>query len=186
MSELIKKLAPTGIVAAVAAWCCWPHLPGRETDLGLQAPDTLPKIAASLLSPEFESASGRNPFRPVAEHEDEYAAGAEPVVSTVTRQQETSGSPKEKPGSPREKPGSPKEEPSPEQDPLEIVKSLPLQATFVHGDRRMALIDGQFCEEGSTLAVADSARSPCIVARISAHRVLVLYRGRTVELGYQD
>ena len=72
------------------------------------------------------------------------------------------------------------------QEPVDILKSLALDATFLHGDRRLALINGRVCAQGESLAISDAAAWPCVVAGISADKVLIEHQGRTVELKYRD
>ena len=63
---------------------------------------------------------------------------------------------------------------------------LTLSATYIQGERRFAVIDGQVYEQGEPLVVSDPLQAPCIVAEIRADRVLIRQRDRTVELTYGE
>jgi hypothetical protein len=65
-----------------------------------------------------------------------------------------------------------------------ILAGLALGAIYIQGDRRVALINDRVYAQGERLAISASAAEPCIVSQISADRVLLLYRGQTVELEY--
>jgi hypothetical protein len=165
MPPLVNRLAPTVIVAAFVAWCVWPYLSGEGSGGLVQEPGEVPKIAGSLLEPTMEPAGDRNPFR---------AADAdEPDPSeTVTTEQEESA--------------AVEAAPVPQVRPGDLLEQLALDATFIHGGRRLALINGQVCEQGDVLAVSGLTSEPCTVQRIAAHKVLIEFRGETLELEYRD
>ncbi|MFH1924471.1 MAG: hypothetical protein ABIP48_31860, partial [Planctomycetota bacterium] len=144
MAALIGKLAPAAIVAAVVAWCCWPYLNPVKPLAGGQGSDDLPSVADLLLQPAIVSASGRDPFQPL--HVPEPTTARVDLVSI-------------------EEPTTP--DPLPE-EPVDILGSLRLDATFIHGDRRLALINGRICARGESLPVLGAAVDPCTIARISA------------------
>lgn len=170
MSELISKFAPTAVVAAVVTWCCWPYLSGPAAGPQLAESEVLPEIAPSLLSPTIEPPPERDPFR-AGEVEGRAADADKPAQ--VRR-------PAPEPPAPVEK------ELPPQRDPLEIVSSLPLQATYVQGGRRLALISGQVYAEGQPLALSEPVTEPCIVARILPHTVRIRHQGRVAEIKYRD
>jgi len=168
MSQAIGKLAPTAIVAAVVAWCCWPYLREPTSGAGVEEDGNLPQIARSLLSPAIKPASSRDPFQPL---------DTKKTVSTRSQQPTA--------------PGTTQEVPTPKEDTTDILNSLALDATYIQGNRRVALINGRVCVQGEPLAISDSAplsqvAEPWIVTQISAHKVLIQRRGRTVELRYRD
>ena len=59
-----------------------------------------------------------------------------------------------------------------------------LNATYIHGDRRLALINGQVYAEGEALKGQNSSSSPLTVARICPDKVLLRRDGVTLELKY--
>ena len=163
MSTTIGKLAPIAIVAAVVAWCCYPYLDKPASEASLQQEGNLPRIIRSLLSPIIEPASDRDPFKPREERNTDSTQSEQPATAATA-----------------ETPSLSKE------DILEILSNLVLDATFIQGNRRMALINGRVCEQGEPLAISGSITEPCIVTQISAHSVLIQYGDRTVELKYRN
>lgn len=166
MSRPISKLAPAAVVLVVAAWCCWPYLEGPKAVTGVEQQPDLPRITRSQLSPEVQPASERDPFRPVAAEKADSPQGEESPPSSPLPVQEKAA--------------------EQQKDITEILSGLVLGATYVQGDRRVALINGRVYQEGERLAIATPLAEPCVVAGISADRVLLLHRGRTVELIYPD
>ncbi len=162
MSGTFGRIVPTAIVLVVVAWCCWPYLEGARLAGGVQPGDKLPRITASLLSPDVKPAPERNPFQPFQTKK------ADPPES-------------ENP----EEPPPDQEETIAEEDNVDIFSGLVLGAIFIQGDRRMALINGQICRQGGPLVISASTTEPCIVAEISSDKVLLLYRGQTVVLRYE-
>ena len=167
MSPAVGRLAPTAVVTAFVAWCVWPYLSGSESEGLVPEPGAVPKISASLLDPTLEAAGGRDPFRPArADQPDTVAAEAVPADFAP--------------------PTSEKEDAAPKLQPAEVLEKLTLDATFIHGGRRLALINGQVCEEGVALAISGLTAEPCIVAKIAVHKVLLQFGGETLELPYRD
>lgn len=161
MSGTLGKMAPAAIVFVLVGWCCWPYLEGPRPAAEVQQGGNRPRIPGSLLSPTIDPAPDRNPFRPPR------AEKAAPPES-------------EEPTPP---PPGQQEAPA-EEDGTDIFSRLVLDAIYIQGDRRVALINGQVCEQGEPLAISASTTEPCIVAEISADKVLLLHRGKTVELKY--
>jgi len=163
MSATIGKLVPTAAVATVAIWCCWPYFGETVSRVGMQQADSLPQIAQSLLSSVIEPTSDRNPFKPWEALNTDSTPNEQPTAANTAQNAQ-----------------------SPEEDAFDILNSLMLDATFIQGSRRMALINGRVCEQGEPLAISGSIAEPCIVSRISAHSVLIQYGDRTVELTYRS
>jgi hypothetical protein len=172
MSATLSKMAPTAIVFTLVVWCCWPYLEGpRQETEGQQA--DLPRIGSSLLSPTVEPAPDRNPFQPLHANQPDPPVSEKPVAR------------------PPEQPPAPAK-----QDSTDIFQGLVLRAIYIQGDRRVALINDRVYAQGESLVIsADSqghgtrpadgrVTDPCVVANISADKVLLLCRGRTVELKY--
>ena len=59
-----------------------------------------------------------------------------------------------------------------------------MNATYIHGDRRLALINGQVYAEGEALKGQNSSSSTLRVARICPDKVLLRGDGVTLELKY--
>ncbi len=162
MSGTFGRIVPTAIVLVLVAWCCWPYLEGERPATGVQPGDNSPRITASLLSPDVKPAPERNPFQPFHASKADSPEGKEPRAPL---------------------PGQ--EEAIAEKDDTDIFSGLVLGAIYIQGDRRMALINGQVCRQGEPLEISASTTEPCIVAEISSDKVLLLYRGQTVELRYE-
>jgi hypothetical protein len=84
-------------------------------------------------------------------------------------------------------------EPSPDDSKAEshseFVKSLTLDATFLQGKTRMAIISGRIYHQGQHLVIrgeSGKADSPLVVQSVQAHSVTLGTRGKTYELGYPD
>lgn len=165
MFPLVGRLAPTAIVAAFVAWCVWPYLSGAGSrGLGQEAGE-VPRIASSLLKPTMEPAGDRDPFRSAD------ADQPDPSETATTEEEESAAV---------------EAAPVPEVQPGDVLEQLTLDATFIHGGRRLALINGQVCQQGDALAISGLTTEPCLVARIAAHKVLIKFRDETLELEYRD
>jgi hypothetical protein len=68
-----------------------------------------------------------------------------------------------------------------------IVKALTLDATFLQGQTRIAIISGRIYHQGQNLVIrGDTGKSysPLFVQSVHAHSVTLGARGNTYELGY--
>ena len=164
MPPFVNRLAPTVIVAAFVAWCVWPYLSGEGSGGLVQEPGEVPQIAGSLLQPTMEPAGDRNPFR------SRKADEPDPSEPVTTEEEESAAV---------------EAAPVPQVQPGDVLEQLALDATFIHGGRRLALINGQVCEQGDVLAVSGVTTEPCTIKRIEVHKVLIEFRGRTLELKYR-
>ena len=84
-------------------------------------------------------------------------------------------------------------EPSPDDSKAEshseFVKSLTLDATFLQGKTRIAIISGRIYHQGQHLVIrgeSGTANSPLFVQSVQPHGVTLAARGKTYELGYPD
>jgi hypothetical protein len=69
-------------------------------------------------------------------------------------------------------------------DPSALSHTLTLQATYLHPDERLAVIDHRIYAEGDRVAVAGAAGEPCTLKRVQRDQVVLHYRGQTVVLAY--
>lgn len=162
MSGTLGKMAPAAIVFVLVGWCCWPYLEAPRVATEVPQGVKTPRISGSQLSPAVEPASGRDPFRPLRAEKADPPESKEPAPPPPPAQGEA---------------------PAKEQS-TDIFRGLVLDAIYIQGDRRVALINGQVCEQGEPLPISASTTEPCIVAEISADKVLLLHREQTVELKY--
>jgi hypothetical protein len=163
MSRTIGKMAPTATVIALVAWCCWSHLEGPGPVAGIQRGSDLPRITSALLSPAIEPAPDRDPFRPLVADKVVASQATVPVPPALNQNGATAQGGR-----------------------ADVLSNLVLGGTYIQGDRRLALINDQVYEQGEPLAISASITEPCIVTQISAEKVLILHRGRTMELKYPD
>jgi len=70
-----------------------------------------------------------------------------------------------------------------------IVSDLTLDATFLQGQTRIAIISGHIYHQGQRLIVqgeTGNSHAPLIIQSVMAHLVTLSARGMTFELGYPD
>jgi hypothetical protein len=154
MSGRLKKIAPTAIVAAVLGYLCWPYFTDPEAAAGQKKESTLPVLTAALLSPPPEPAPDRDPF-----------SQGKNWSAAVTAK----------------KPKATVKKPPPVENTL---TGQALNATYIHGERRLALISGQVYAEGEPLKGQNSSSSLLTVARICPDKVILRRGGETLELRY--
>lgn len=210
MSAPIKEFAPTTIIAVVVAWCCWSYLDEPRGGARAKQDDKPPKTVDSPLSAVIEPVCERDPFQPVdatkmasekPEGQTSFSSRSDALSASSRQENESFFSAIEsalfqKPGlllrpilgefmssmdgeAPLASCGGPA-------DTTDTLQSLVLEGTYIHGDHRIALINGRVYQQGKRLAISDSTTEPCSVKEISAHKVLILHRGQTVELTYRN
>ena len=155
MNPTIIKIAPTMVVLAVMGYCCWPE-PGVP---GGASKDKTREISQSSLKPKAAPTPNRDPFE---------------------------GSTKKAP-TPKEsaKSTTPVVKPAPTEDMIKQVASLTLKATFLSGERRLALINDRFYAEGESL-MATTSKTAYLITAVDAQRVVLEHQGHRVELKYLD
>ena len=173
MSGMFGKLAPIATVFGLTVWCCWPYLEGAPEGTGLQQGGDLPRISGALLSPTVQPAPERNPFQPPLVSKATPPETEEPSAQSAVGTQSSVGTPAPE-----------QQEAVVEEESPDIFSGLVLGAIYIQGNRRVALINGQVCEQGDRLAISASSADPCIVTEISADKVLLSHGGQTVELKY--
>jgi hypothetical protein len=176
MSRTLGRMAPTAIVFALAVWCCWPYLDELRSSLEVEQGGDLPRITSSLLSPTVEPVPKRDPFQPPP------AIRADPPGSKKPEIKKLAASSPHPQAGPRQAGAS--DQANAQRPGTDVVKTLVLEAIYIQGDRRVALINDRVYAQGEPLAISDPAAEPYIVAQISPDKVLLLHRGQTVELPY--
>lgn len=162
MSVQLGKVTPIGLLVGVVAYCCWPYLAAPAAGAADGA-GKLPEVTAAMLTPVPAPAAKRDPFRP-----------ADGAGMAVTARQPA----------PTMTPVAKRADPVPDKAPPR--SRLRLNATYLHGGRRLALIDGSVYAEGETLKPASPAAVPLVVERIEAHQVVLRGLGQPLELRYAD
>jgi len=165
MSGTLGRMAPTAVTLLLIASCCWPQLELRRPGTRVRSTAELPRISSTLLAPPVEPAPDRDPFQPLHVRQDP-PSQPENQATEVPPDQDTAVAATDTDGT---------------DDPLE---NLVLNAVCIRGDRRVALINGQVCQQGKALPRPDSQKEPCIVAEVLADKVRLVHRGQTVELEY--
>jgi len=158
-------MAPTLVVLAVVGYCCWTD--GEEPTPGAKAKATAgkPTLTPAMLSPAAAPVPERDPFHAQSGAPPEDQSGKKvPTAAPVASGPSTAAIP----------------------DLNRLVKGLVLQATFVRGNRRVALIDGNLYAEGDAVRPSKALATPFMVAQVLPHKVVLRQAAQTVELKYPD
>lgn len=179
MSSTFGKLAPTAIVGAMIVWCCWGYLEPGPGGMVARGPE-LPRIAPELYAPPDEPVSPRDPFRPVL--------AKKPVPAEKPKGTQKKAQPKP---DPRQLAKSGEESPIPSVvavhvSPRDILGRFTLEATYIRGDRRVAIINGQVFRQGQTMPISRVSKDLCTITEIGRYKVVLRHRGRNMELTYQN
>lgn len=184
MAVSIGKFAPTAIVFAAVGYCCWPYLEEKRTHPAAQDAKKLPEIGRAQLSPTIVPATDRDPFgltlppKLVNDANDKTKAGTGSIESPVKAKSE-----------PADKAADPAAPAQAEAVPQPVVVKidtsvLTLNATFLGGARRVAMINSKEYAEGDVLDQTDLQPKPPTITKIFQHRVLLERQGQTAELFY--
>jgi hypothetical protein len=160
MSARLKRHAPVLIVLAILGYLCWPYL-GSATDAHANQANKGPEIAAASLSPHVETAFNRDPFKGPGAH----LVHAPPVTNHAL-------------GKPASKPALSSTEST------DLLNGLALNATFLRGSHRSALINGALYAEGDQVKLAAATPAPVKIARVLPDKVLLQCADQTLELTY--
>jgi hypothetical protein len=166
MRTIVLRLAPSAIIAAALAWCCWPYLDPGPPTLDPQGSASVPVIELNQPQQEQQPDCERDPFRPLR--------ALVQMVETVASP--TGDIPKNEPAA----------EASPPVDPAETIERLTLNATLIRGARRRAIIDGRSYEEGDRLSASERMTDPFLIEHIAAHQVMIGHHGKRYALRYRD
>lgn len=204
MAVSIGKMAPTAIFVAAVGYFCWPYLSPTDANAILDEAGQPVDINVALLAPKITAAPGRDPFgikvEVPPESEDQKAELEEnPEEKSDDKSEESTSATKMVEVTPTEPNGQPDKPANPDhtppavaeapiaavQEPLDLsLTGLALNATFLRGSRRSAMINSQFYSEGETLEPSGPNVLPFVVAKIFQHHVLLECQGQTVELTY--
>jgi hypothetical protein len=157
MSGRIAKIAPTAIVLAVMGYLCWPYFNEAPDAPDETKENKLPVIATALLSPPPEPAPDRDPFKQPGQTKSAAPVAPKPKTPATARSLA---------------------------DAVNTMNGQVLNATYIHGERRLALISNRIYAEGEELKSQSSTASPLTVARIYPDKVLLRRDGVTLELKY--
>ncbi len=173
MNVSAGTIVPPALVLAVAGWSSWTIFGAAASPPAAAKPKAAESVAA-LLSPEFGTPAERDPFALPGEREP--AARAAPAVAVrPTESPEAKGrrfldlvnkklaarlaatrAAEAKRAAARER-----------------LAQLPLSATSVHADRRVAMIGGRAYVEGETIDGTEPSIGPVVLAQIRPREVTV-------------
>lgn len=163
MNVILKKMAPTLVVLAVAGYCCWSDEETGSPAKGKENGGNKPALTAALLTPQAAPPPGRDPFyTALSETADDKAKKPAPPLPRPKRELPTSV----------------------HDDLLKLTSGLVLRATFIHGDRRVALINDRFYAEGDALPCSKTIA--VTIARIAPNKVIIRHAGQNAELKYSN
>jgi hypothetical protein len=193
------KLVPTAALIAIIGYLSMPYFDAPPAN---PAPSKRLKLAADDLRPAAPPATERDPFGGSVRFEMG-EANHEESGRTTKGNQATAG----KPGQASPGPGGSSagktaaieaktgrtDVADPTKRATTEVKTadrtanteLVLNATLLHGQKRHAFINGRSYKPGESLDPSDSP-TPCIVAEIHHHYVVLERDGRRVDLNYSD
>jgi hypothetical protein len=66
------------------------------------------------------------------------------------------------------------------------LSGLTLNATFLRGSRRLAMINSQLYAQGEPLAQGDGSAARYVVSEVHPHKVMLERQGQILELNYAD
>lgn len=197
MTALLAKFAPCAIVLAAVTYCCWPYL----EDAGQKKADAdkkLPEIAASALAPKIQPAPGRDPFGmtlnpdvfKVIETKD---AKKDPKLAVAAGQPNkgTTGPADKSKVDPRGNSAAQDLDPEIQkkitENELKTARNgLMLNATFLRGNRHVAILNGERFSEGDTLERVNSNLRLIKIAAIQPRKVVLEKQGQTIDVDYPD
>jgi len=167
-TAVLLKRTPTLIVIAFLAYACYsihaslPDSSAARSNIA-NGPDMTVKGAVRASATEAQSRAGatlRDPFRVSAKTAD--AAKSHAAESADDADAESLA---------------------------RIVGGLALDATFLQGKTRIAIIDGHMYHQGERLinrGETGKTHSPLIIQSVTAHLVTLSAHGKTFDLGYPD
>ena len=154
MKALQSKMVHMAAVAGLVGYCYWCE---QDATKAPAANTTRHSSLKELLSPAIEPAQDRDPFRELA---PQIAAGETDAAKAGKKEAEREAA---------ELKGA--------------TNELALAGTFIHGKRRLALINGNFYSEGESLQPMRGA-GQYVVAEITSDKVLLDRLGQTLVLQY--
>jgi hypothetical protein len=192
MSLPVKKHAPTATVAAVVAWCCWPYLAQPAGEHADGKGQELPTIADELLRPVLEPPCQRDPFQAQDESAlifhandaaDPSAGGLRDGGTLAEPGDGTEASIVGEASGPTPLVGEQGAEPD---RSARAPPGLVLDATYVQGTRRFAVVNGQVYQQGQEVPIPGSGAGRYVIGEILPGKVLLWGGRQTLELAYRS
>jgi hypothetical protein len=152
------KVAPSLVVLAFAGYCAWPSLSEMTAEAPPPAAVKVPELSPALFAPSLPARPAKNPW-----------GGLDEAALAATKASRKAAKPST--------PGTAKQG-------ADSLNGLRLEATCILGNQRMALINGQLYAPQKTASAGNSS-TPFRVISVSANKVLLECKGKTVELTYE-
>ena len=160
MKPWLGKVTPIALLLGMVGYCCWPYLAGLGIGTAAEGRGKLPEVTAAMLRPALGAPAARDPFAlPQAARA---AVTAKPLAGPAVKAADTGA------------------------DTAKLLGRLALHATYIHGQRRVAVINGEVYAEGEPLRADGATAAPFVVGSICPHKVLLRHLDETVELCYSD
>ncbi|HLA83985.1 MAG TPA: hypothetical protein VJL29_04250 [Thermoguttaceae bacterium] len=156
MAELMQRMGPMTVVAAIFVWCCWPYLTGSATSAGSSGIANIAALPKSLLSPVIKASTAHDPFQCIKSAALDAAVESELAKAAGQAADEADADAKGTDAAGTNQPSS-----------------LVLTGIYVRGDRGIAVIDGRLYQPGERLAAPDTAGKVWTVERVLLDRVVL-------------
>jgi hypothetical protein len=171
MAISAATLAPRVVVTAVVSYCIWPSLSVMLSPPTPPPPVKQPELAESLLSPKMLTPPSRNVF---------FTKAAEEAVVKEMR----TAAAKAKAAGKGQK-GS-EADSTPDKPPVNPLLGLKLEATYIAGNSRLALINGHVYAVRDNLPSVANAKSKVTIVDVRPEEVLLAFEGKSFVLTYTD
>ena len=160
MEKQTKRFAPLCVVFGFVSWCWWQSVEKPEAFNVFDQKTTPPSIKRADLEPAVREYNPRDPFAIVEKRKiPEPPIEDDPTILTSVSV-------------------------SPVVDLTDMLSSLKLNATYVRGDRHLAMINNQTFQEGETFDSPASLGEPGTIAQVLHDAVVLDVQGRQYRLSY--
>jgi hypothetical protein len=189
-ADSVVKMVPTALVVGVVCYCAWPYIFGESEEQTIKRPPVA-EISTALLSPTVSPMPSRNPFqdaetaRLAAKHKK--AAAVLKTAGGKSAPGAKSAAGKKKTAGASSSPAGNATKTKPQAAPSEMLRNFAVQATSVHDNQPLAVINGRVYQTGDSLRWSGPTPGPrCVVSHILRDKVLLQCAGKTYELKYSD
>jgi hypothetical protein len=172
MAISANKVAPSAVVLAFVGYCIWPSVAGMISEPPRPKPaEKLPPLAASLFTMTLSPPPTRNPW------------GGKDVETLAKIKKAKEAKIAEDISS---KMNSDAKEVKPTIQPIDLLRSLTLDATCIGGGQRLAIINDRMYGLQELLRETDPGSPPCKIIDVSPYEVLLECQGKTLQLRYAN
>jgi hypothetical protein len=165
----VNKLAPSAVVLAFVGYCIWPSVSElASSSPPPSAPKKPPELAASLFAPVLAPPTAKNPWG--GKDAEALAASRNPVAAAEQITETPADIAK----------------PEADEPQIDLLAGLTLDATYISGDQRLAVINGATYAAQELLSSSALSGPQIKVASVLPYSVLLECRGQRAELTYLD